>query len=87
PSAAFGRMDPVFNIGSGEGTSLRQIVETIGEILGTPVCVKYEAARSFDVPVSILDVSRTKQVLGWVPKTTFRDGMSETIARFSKNTA
>ncbi|WP_316375769.1 NAD-dependent epimerase/dehydratase family protein [Burkholderia anthina] len=87
PSAAFGRMDPVFNIGSGEGTSLRQIVETIGGILGTPVCVKYEAARSFDVPVSILDVSRAKQVLGWVPKTTFRDGMKETIARFSKNTA
>ncbi|MGU7844026.1 NAD-dependent epimerase/dehydratase family protein [Burkholderia sp. AW33-5] len=86
-SAAFGHVDPVFNIGSGEGTSLKQIVETIGGILGAPVCVKYEAARSFDVPVSILDVSRAKEVLGWAPKTSFRDGMSETIARFSKNMA
>ncbi len=86
-SAAFGNADPIFNIGSGEGTSLKQIVETIGNILSTPVCVKYEAARSFDVPVSILDVSRAKEVLGWAPKTSFRDGMSETIACFSKNMA
>ncbi|MBU9227189.1 NAD-dependent epimerase/dehydratase family protein [Burkholderia multivorans] len=82
-----GQGDPIFNIGSGEGTSLKQIVETIGDILGTRVCVKYEGARSFDVPVSILDISRAKNVLGWIPKTSFRDGMTETIARFSKSMA
>lgn len=79
---AFGD-DPVLNIGSGRGTSLRQIIETIGNILDRPVHVTYTPSRSFDVPVSVLDVSKAGRVLGWSATTDFREGMSRTLDHFA----
>ncbi len=47
-----------FNIGTGEGSSIRDVNQMLEAIIGTPVIVKYEAGRAYDVPVSILDVPR-----------------------------
>jgi UDP-glucose 4-epimerase len=69
-----------FNIGSGTGVSLNRIVAEIEHVLGRRQDVRREEARPFDVPVSVLDISRARDVLGWAPRLTFADGMARTIA-------
>lgn len=65
----------LFNIGSGEGCSLNQLLELLEELLGRPVSRRYAAARSTDVPINILDVSRAENHLGWRPVVSLRDGL------------
>jgi UDP-glucose 4-epimerase len=68
-----------FNIGSGEGRSLNQVVTTISGLLNTELMVDRIAGRSFDVPVSILDVERARRYLGWQASLNFEAGMRLTI--------
>lgn len=56
--------EKVFNLGSGVGTKVNQVINIIRRILGRNVMVKYIAARSVDVPVNVLDVSKYKTVFG-----------------------
>jgi len=69
----------VFNIGSGVGHSVNDILTTIEAILGEPLKVNYEHGRPFDVPVNILDISLAKQVLRWEPKTNLREGIRKML--------
>lgn len=70
--------DPVFNIGSGEGRSLNDIVTAIEILLDRPVKYQYLPQRAFDVPVNILDVSKSQQILNWSPSTPFSEGLMRT---------
>lgn len=75
----FDEVDPIINIGSGQGVSLREIISVIETILDRTVDVDYQPARSFDVPASILDVSLAKQLLNWAPRTPFEVGMRKML--------
>jgi UDP-glucose 4-epimerase len=70
---------PVFNIASGVGISLNGIIETLTEHLGIKPTVSYQAGRAFDVPVSVLDITRAKDRLGWEPKLSFSTGCERMI--------
>jgi UDP-glucose 4-epimerase len=65
----------VYNISSGEGRSLNQIIAAVEVALNRAVSVKYDAGRSFDVPVSILDIAHTVAVLDWRPRLNFEQGL------------
>lgn len=69
----------VFNIGSGQGLSLNQVLEAIEELLGRPVARTYEQERKFDVPANILDISRARDLLGWRPLIDFPAGLERTL--------
>lgn len=68
----------IFNMGSGVGYSLNEIVQCISEVCGREVKVNYTAKRTFDVPKIFLDISRAKQVLMWKPRTSLKDGIHKT---------
>lgn len=70
--------DALFNIGSGRGRSLREVVEAISETSGLNLAVTYSPARACDVPVNVLDIGRAEKDLGWQPRTDFKDGLAET---------
>lgn len=65
----------VFNISSGVGISLNDIVRTLGGVLGRPVDVEYLPGRAFDIPVSVLSPARAHASFGWSPRLTFDDGL------------
>jgi UDP-glucose 4-epimerase len=69
----------VFNIGSGHGRSVNELLSAIEDLIGHPVMRRYLPARKFDVPVSVLDISRAKDILGWQPRFSFRDGLQRTL--------
>lgn len=69
----------VFNIGSGQGTSLNEIIFELERALGRELDVRCEAARPFDVPVNVLDITRAREKLHWQPRMNFREGMALTL--------
>lgn len=68
----------VFNVGSGVGQSVNEILAGIEDLLGAPVNRTYLPARAFDVPVNVLDISKTAELLHWKPEVTFAQGLART---------
>lgn len=52
-----------FNIGSGVGYSINQVLQTIQNVTGTKLQIEYVESRSNDVPEFILDVSKLKSII------------------------
>jgi UDP-glucose 4-epimerase len=69
-----------FNIGSGQGHSLLDLINEIEKLLGRPVKHRHTAARRLDVPVNILNIERAKNLLQWQPSLTLRQGIERTVA-------
>jgi UDP-glucose 4-epimerase len=69
----------VFNIGSGKGRSIQEIIGAIESHLGA-LKISWKPGRAIDVPVSVLSIDRAKQVLNWTPKIPLEDGINKTIA-------
>ena len=69
----------LFNIGSGRGQSLNEILAAIEQLLGRPVARVHKPARNFDVPSNVLDISRARDILRWAPATPFSEGLARTL--------
>lgn len=72
--------ESVFNVGSGIGCSLNQIVSTMEKLIGRTIDAEYTESRFVDIPASILDVSREKNILGHAPRTSLELGLLKTLA-------
>lgn len=68
----------VFNIGSGQETTIREIVETLCRIYGYDGPITQEPARAADVMRHCADTSRLRAVLGTLPARPLEDGLRET---------
>lgn len=75
-----GDITPIFNIGSGEGVSLNMILDVLRNDLALDPIVSYQAARSFDIPVSVLDISKAREILNWQPSLSFSEGYARMLA-------
>jgi UDP-glucose 4-epimerase len=69
----------VFNIGSGRGLSVNELIQSIEAFLGRTISRRYVASRPFDVPANVLDISRAAVHLGWSPQYSFREGLRRTV--------
>lgn len=68
----------VFNISSGAGTSLNELICMLEASLGKPIERRYLPARPFDVPVNLLSNNLARTELHWTPSTSMREGISNT---------
>jgi len=75
----------VFNIGSGHGHSLNDIVGAIENITQVPLQIKYLPGRRFDVPVNVLDITRAKSHLHWEPKVRLEEGVLSAFEWMQRN--
>jgi len=80
-AARYEGVERVFNIGTGRGTSLAQLVDLLRERTPWPVAVSYGAARGFDVPENVLDVGRARSELLWTPEVTLERGLDRVVQR------
>jgi len=69
----------LFNIGSGRGVSLNQLVAMLQQRLAKPVTVNYRPPRGFDVFENVLDITRAKNELSWVPEVVLECGLERLI--------
>jgi len=68
----------VFNVGTGTGLSLRDILAQIANTLGRDPIVEWLPSRPFDVPRIVLDASKLKKATAWRCLTSLPDGMTAT---------
>lgn len=59
------RLCSVFNVGTGVGHSVIEVLETVGRSIGVPFKYEIRERRSGDPAQSVADVSRAAEVLGW----------------------
>lgn len=76
----------IFNLGSGEGTSINQLLESIEMVLGQQTKKTYLKTRKCDVPTNILNIKLIQKHLRWTPKTSLKSGLSK-LARYLEKTA
>ena len=69
----------IFNIGGGQGRSVRDVIASIEAQLGKKLRIKASAGRPIDVPISVLATQRARDTLGWQPATPFEEGLAATI--------
>lgn len=79
PRRSTEQMPMTYNLGSGVGLSLNDLINILRAELGADLDVRHEPGRPFDVPVNVLDISRAKADLGWRPQLTFREGCARMI--------
>ncbi len=72
----------VFNIACGERYSLTSLLEALGRIVGRASDPEYADPRPGDVRDSIADIARAREVLGYVPRVTFEEGLMRTVEYF-----
>lgn len=68
----------LFNISSGVGTSLNQLLSLLEDALDRPIERRYLSGRAFDVPVSVLNNSLACEHLHWSPAVAMREGITRT---------
>ena len=61
------RLD-VFNLGTGRGYSVKEVVEAFQRATGIEIACKIQPRRPGDIAACYADVSRAKEVLGWQAK-------------------
>jgi UDP-glucose 4-epimerase len=68
-----------FNIACGERVSLNRLLEELREILGTDLSADYLEPRPGDVPHSLADISKAREMLGYEPAVGFGEGLRRTV--------
>ena len=70
---------PVVNIGSGQPTTLAELVRLLSAAVAPrAVRIRQEPARAFDSPSTWLDISLARRQLGWEPRTSLTTGLEQT---------
>jgi UDP-glucose 4-epimerase len=83
--AATANITGVLNAGSGVGRSLTDIVAAVTRTTGSSIDPIFKPGRAVDVPRSVLDVSRAKDLLGWTASTDFDFALIKTWKWIQKN--
>lgn len=60
-----GQKSDSFNLGTGSGSSVQQVIDAVGLEAGCPVPVVYSARRPGDPPVLVADACKAQEILGW----------------------
>jgi UDP-arabinose 4-epimerase len=63
------------NLGVGRGYSVREVIESVSRVVGSPVPVRVAARREGDPPELVADATSARELLGWVPQWTDLDGI------------
>jgi UDP-arabinose 4-epimerase len=66
------------NFGTGNGHSVRQVIQEIGRQAGRSVPVAYCPRRLGDAPALVADPARAQHVLNWIPRYSSLDVIVET---------
>jgi UDP-glucose 4-epimerase len=75
---AEGASGRIFNVSAGAPTTVNELADTIGRLLGKEVSRKYEPPRAGDLRNSWADVSEARELLGFEPRSGLEDGLRRT---------
>jgi UDP-arabinose 4-epimerase len=71
-----------YNLGSGTGASINEVIRQAREITGRPINARTEGRRPGDPPTLVADASRARAALGWTPRHSELDNVIATAWRW-----
>jgi GDP-L-fucose synthase len=74
----------IINVGCGEDISIRELAESICDVVGFDGKLAWDATKPDGTPRKLLDVTRLR-ALGWKPAIPLRDGIARTYEWFRAN--
>ena len=77
-------VNEIFNIGSGVGLSIREIISLVEAITGIEAIENVHPARIFDIPVNVLNIERATKKMSWVPMISMQEGLHRTLRWLDK---
>lgn len=72
------------NVGTGEDCSIKQLAETICEVVGYQGSLEFDTSKPDGTPRKLLDVSRLEK-LGWKAEISLKEGLETTYAWYLDN--
>ena len=72
----------VLNLGTGQGHSVREVINAVGRIAPRPVPAREGPRRAGDPPVLIADASQAGKILGWKPRRSGLEAIVESAWRW-----
>jgi len=71
----------IYNVGSGTDVTIRELAETIMDVVGFNGRIVFDAGKPDGTPRKLLDVSAMER-LGWQARTTLRDGIARAYVSY-----
>jgi GDP-L-fucose synthase len=78
-----GIKEGLLNIGTGEDVTIRELAETVMDVVGFKGTIVFDSSKPDGTPRKLLNVDRMKK-LGWQASTSLRDGIALAYADFLK---
>jgi len=72
------------NVGTGTDVTIREIAETIGNVVGFTGTTEWDTSKPDGTPQKLLDVSKLADA-GWTAKITLEEGLGRTVAWYRDN--
>ena len=73
--------DGLFNVGTGQDVTIRELALTVMELVGFKGEIVFDASKPDGTPRKLLNVDRMRD-LGWVAKTSLREGIAKAYSNF-----
>lgn len=70
----------LFNVGTGTDVTIRELAETVMEVVGFKGGIVFDATKPDGTPRKLLDVSRLKEI-GWQSEVSLKEGIALTYAK------
>lgn len=75
----------IFNLGTGEGYSVREVFDACERVLNTKIPVEIKGRREGDPATLYADIIKAKNILGFSPKRTLEESIKSIYLYLSKN--
>lgn len=75
----------ILNLGESEPITLNQMIETIERAVGKKAIIDRKPMQPGDVDRTYADISKAKQLIGYEPKTSFKDGIQNFVNWYIRN--
>jgi len=76
--------EDIINVGTGEDVTIKELAETIADVVGYKNNVKWLTDKPNGTPRKVLNVDKMKS-LGWEPKISLREGIESTYEWYKEN--
>lgn len=73
-----------FNLGTGSGASVREVIQAVERVTGRAVPVRESPRRAGDAPALVADSRRARTELGWEPRFSSLDTIVDTANRWHR---
>jgi len=77
--SAGGTMGGTYNLGGGSTVTVREVIDMLSEILGSPVAADFGATQPGDVRHTSADTTRARDAIGFAPKVTLAEGLAREV--------